>query len=246
MQRFHIAFGACLLVPLAARAGVILSVEAPAVQTSQVSGVVTEDFDSFATGNYLSLPTAVGNFTALSPGLKIIPADRFGGAGGGGQYFVVGLSTGTTQADLDLGFGTPQAYVGMWLSALDASNVIELYSGGLLVASYDAPTVHASLPAIYNGNPNVPFLGQDASEPFAYLNFIGTGGTTFDTVRFKNSLVSGLEIDNISIRFDALSEPFPGSIISGGITTVPLPSAIIGGAPLLGVLIAMKVRRRRA
>src|SRR6184192_3238423 len=64
MQRFHIALGACLLVPLAARAGVILSVEAPAVQTSQVSGVVTEDFDSFATGNYLSLPTAVGNFTA--------------------------------------------------------------------------------------------------------------------------------------------------------------------------------------
>lgn len=244
MQRFHIVLGVCLFTPLAVQAGVILSVEAPGVQTSQVAGVVTEDFEGIATGQYLTLSTAVGTMTALAPGLKIIPADRFGGAGGVGQYFVVGIG-GTTQTDLSLGLGTAQSYLGMWLSALDPTNVIELYSGGSLIASYDAPTVHAFLPATYNGNPTANFLGQDSTEPFAYLNFIGTGGTTFDSVRFKNSVTSGLEIDNISIRATEVEQP-PGTIITGGVSSVPLPSSLIGGVPLLGLLIGMKLTRRRA
>jgi hypothetical protein len=243
MNRLVLAAGACLFLPLAARAGVVLTVEAPTVQTSQVAGVVTENFEGIATGQYLTLSTAVGTMTALAPGLKIINADQFGGAGGTGHYFVVGVG-GTTQTDLSLGLGGGQSYVGMWLSALDQTNVIELYSGGSLLATYNAATVHAFLPTTYNGNPNTTFLGQDGNEPFAYLNFFGTGGTTFDTVRFRNSTASGLEIDNISI----LAAPVDptGTVITGGVTTVPLPSAILGGIPLLGALAALKIKRRRA
>jgi hypothetical protein len=244
MKRLAMGMGACLLLPVTARAGLILSVEAPGVQTSQVAGVTTENFESIALGQYVTLGTAVGNFNAVVPGLKIIAADQFGGAGGAGQYFVVGLVGGTTQADLDL--GGQKAYVGMWLSALDPTNIIELYSGGSLVASYNAATVHSFLPASYNGNPNPPFLGQDSNEPFAYLNFIGTGGTTFDTVRFKNASTSGLEIDNISVRTAEVQAPLPGTIVDGGVTAVPLPSAILGGLPLLGFLVGLKIRRRRA
>jgi len=125
----------------------------------------------------------------------------------------------------------------------DSYNEIDLYSGGSLIASYDAPAVLASLSSAYKGNPNPQFRFGDPGEPFAYVNFIGTEGTTFNAVRFKTPLSNGgLEVDNISIRGTPLSEPFPGTIVNGG-GLISDPSPLLTGGPLLGLLLALGTRR---
>ena len=174
--------------------------------------------------------------------LAVVNANQFGGAGGTGKYFAVGAESGQLSADLSLDAGSPQAYIGFWLSALDANNSIELYLGSTLVKSYDAAAVSGFVGSnsAYKGNPNANFLGQDATQPFAYLNFVGTAGTTFDTVKFKNPTTNtGLEIDNISIRETPLDE-IPGTPVGA-----PLPMAAWGGLTLLGGFAAMGRRSRR-
>jgi len=240
MRRVYL-LGIFLLVPTFVRADVLLTAELPGIQSSQVSGVTTENFNTKSLGLYTTLSTNVGIFT--SAGMRILAADQFGGAGGTGNYFVVGSPSGHPTADLALDTGAQQSYLGLWLSALDANNVIQLYSAGNLVASYNAATVYAYLatnPA-YFGNPNPP-AGRDASEPFAYLNFIGRNGTTFDSVRFSNVGASGLEIDNISIR-QAPLDSNTGNPVDGGVSGVPLPSTALAGLALLGGCLAAKKLR---
>ncbi|MBY0460513.1 MAG: hypothetical protein K2V38_24625 [Gemmataceae bacterium] len=208
-----------------ARAGFILTREAPGVQTSQVGGVVTETFDSIATGPYQTLNTAVGTITSPTA-LSIFSADRFGGAGGTGRYFAVGFQGAPTpQASLALALGVPQSYFGFWWSAADPQNLIEFYSGGSLVAFFNPTTALGDLTApAYFGNPNAPFLGQNPTERYAYMNFIGTNGSTFDRVVFRNSTQSGFEADNFSIRAAPVGT-LPGTIITGGVTVVsPVPA----------------------
>jgi hypothetical protein len=246
-MRNHLVVALVLLSAVAARADVVLTVEAPGVQTSQISEVTTENFDGIAIGQYFGLDTTLGRLSDLPEphgfGFTIKLADAFGGAGGAGHYFAAGLANGSS-ARLTFGAGGPQSYLGLWLSALNAENRIELYSAGSLVASFNASTVDAYLPSAYNGNPTNPFRFQNLSQPYAYLNFIATAGTTFDTVEFKNVPLSGLEIDNLSISSAPLFEPYPGTIIPGGVS-VPAPSALAMAAPLVAIFMAMRVRRRQ-
>jgi hypothetical protein len=236
----------CGLPSVAAKADVLLSAEAPGIQASQVAGVTTETFDSIPLNSYTTLSSSVGTFTAPSPGLQVYAANMFGGAGGTGNFMVVGEEgTQANAAEADLSFGSPQSYLGLWLSALDSTNIIQLYSNNVLVASYNAPAVVAQLSnPLYKGNPTGPFLGQNPTEPYAYINFVGTNGTTFDQVRFiDHSTFAGLEIDNISLRTTPLSAPFPGTVISGGTTqgSAPEPGSL---ASLAVIGISLLFRRR--
>jgi hypothetical protein len=234
----------CAIFPSFARAGVVLTVEAPGVQSSQVGGVTTETFDGITRANYTSLTTAVGTITAPAPGPRVHVANEFGGAGGTGNFLVVGSEAGQIESkQADLAFGGDEAYLGLWLSALDSQNQIQLFSGSTLIAFYNAPVVHAQLVnTAYDGNPNPAFLGQDPTEPFAYLNFIGTDGTTFDRVRFTDTFgTSGLEVDNISIRAAAIGGTLPGQPIIGGIS-VPEPASV---SLLTAGCVALLARSRR-
>lgn len=244
-MRYSWCVVASLSVCLVTKADVVLTVENPGVQQSQVSGVLTETFNSLSAGSYTNLISSVGTFTAPTPGFAIVNADQYGGADGSGLYFAIGAQSGQTQADLALDLGTPQSYVGLWLSALDPQNHIEIYSGGTLMASYDPNALLAAIgsnPAYY-GNPNPP-LGRNTREAYAYLNFIGTNGTTFDRIRFSNrSTSSGLELDNISIRSAPLTE-IPGTVVPGGVQqAVPLPSVATAGLALVGALGLRRGRR---
>lgn len=216
-----------------ARADLVLTAEAPGVQSSQVAGVPTETFDSLTPGLYSTLPTAVGFFNSASEAVVQATgfAALFGGAGGSGNYFAVGSESHSTQATLDL--ATPQAYLGMWLSAVDPFTNLRFYSGGNLVASYNAAATLADLGPAYFGNPN---NGGDTAEKFVYLNFIGTRGTTFDQVVFEDTNpCCGLEADNLSIRTTPLATPYPGTPV-GGILPEPAGLGVVAvtiGAGLL-------------
>jgi hypothetical protein len=209
-----------------AEAGLIVSVDAPGIQASTVPGVTTETFDEFSPGVYSSLSSALGTISSVGGGqFAIVAADQYGGAGGTGSYIAVGAQ-GNSPAPVMLTLNGPQAYFGIWVSAAVQFNQMSFYSGSQLVASFDAPAGVAAIAALpdasqYFGNPN---NGEDPREPFAYLNFIGTDGTTFTSVVLANSgtTATGFESDNWSVSGVAPPSP-PGAVISG----VPEPSSMI-------------------
>ena len=228
-----------------ADAGLVLSVEAAGVQASTISGVTTENFNEYTAGTYKSISnmsTAVGSIT--SPGVAIVAANQYGGAGGTGNYFAIGAESGTTSATLT--FNSSQSYFGFWWSAADTGNNVAFYSAGKLIGSFSSATALANLGSAYYANPNG---GGDSSEKFAYLDISGTNGTTIDQVVFTNtSTATGFEADNFSIRSTAPTTP-PGTVIPNGIVpSVPEPSSLvlasIGG--LFGIGTWCRHRRRAA
>ncbi len=210
-----------LFVTASANAGITFSYEAAGVETTTVSGASTETFDSVAAGvisSYYS--SAIGG--TYSSG-EVVAADQYGGAGGS-QYDVTGLGHTTSQS---LTFTAAKTYFGMWWSAGDAANVLEFYSGGSLVDSFNVNDVTASLSSAYLGNPDASHLGQDASEYFVYLDFTGTDGTTFDQIKFNNPTSSGFESDNHSVYDQPINVP------GTNVYPVPEPSTVVAGALLL-------------
>jgi MYXO-CTERM domain-containing protein len=139
----------------------------------------------------------------------------------------------------------PHAYFGMWWSAADLGNVLAFYNGSTLIGSFVPSTALGALGASYFGNPNPTFPPGDPTEKFAYVNFIGIGGTTFNKIVFTNTDGStAFETDNLSIRVTA---PDPrGPIIETIGTSTPEPSSLFvsGGLAVLAAVGA--VRRRRA
>jgi hypothetical protein len=207
-----------------ASAAIVVTAEAPGVQSSQVPGVTTETFDSFAAGHYTSISTAVGLLT--SPDAVVSAASQFGGAGGNTHYLAV-----QNVQIITLALPAPQTYFGMWWSAADLGNIVNFYSGPTLVGTFVPAGTFAALGDSYKGNPNPAFPIGDPTEKFAYLNFVGTGGTTFDTVVFRNTDSStAFEIDNLSI---------PGS-------ATPEPSSLFVSGGLAALVAIGAVRRRRA
>lgn len=237
-----VAFGA--LVGQTVQAGILVTAEAPGVQATQVSGATTMDFNSptLAVGKYLSLTTPIGVYSAPNPGLAVVPADLYGGASKSGvpdreqtQYMAIGAQSGQVDARLDL--AEPHSYFGLYWPAGDESNVLEFHRGGALVASYHVGDVIAAIDGnrAYLGNPNI---GGNLVEPYVYLNFFGTGGTTFDQVVFHNLVnFRGFESDNHSVRVAPVADP-PGNVI-GELPEVPEPASsalAVVGLVFLGIV----------
>ncbi|APW60914.1 PEP-CTERM sorting domain-containing protein [Paludisphaera borealis] len=209
-------------------AGIDVTIEAAGVQSSQQANIITETFNSQATG-VLNAPlvTSIGTYTATADSSIILSADQYGGANGT-QYISVGSQAGGPGGSMVLSLNGPADYFGLWWSAVDSQNKLQLYSGGVggtLLGTYTS----ADLPAFsagYFGNPNPP-ADRNTGEPYAYVNFFGTAGTTFDTIVFSNSNATGFESDNHSIH------------------SVPEPSALLmgGAASVIGLAVARRRRR---
>lgn len=221
-----------------AEAGFVLTANSAGSESSTVSGVTTETFDSFRAGDYTKLTTAVG--TLASPGLAIVANNEYGGAGSSGNYFAIGAESSQTSATLTL--NGPQAYFGIWWSAADPLNQIELLSGGQVVADFTSASAFDQLGSAYLGNPTT---GGDPGEKFAYLNFIGTAGTTFDQVVFLNANTStGFESDNWSVCSTPLVSSYPGTVLGNVQGTVPEPSSMALTATGIIALVGLARRRR--
>jgi hypothetical protein len=198
--------------------------------------------------------TGVGTFDHL----YILAPNQYGGAADaanpyGSNYSVQSASLGggavpTTTLTLD----SQHAYFGFWWSAGDATNLISFYNGSNLVARYDTSTlldVLASQSA-YKGNPLD--RSENASQSYAFVNFLGMDGTTWDKVVLTNNGTSGFESDNYTDRLAPWTQATDGNIpgiqvatVSGTTVTPVVPevsSCLMVAAS--GVLAAF--RRRRA
>lgn len=206
------------LVEAPAHANLIFTIENPGVQSTTVAGASTEDFESLpigVLGVYHS--AAIGGTYS---GGQIIPHDLYGGAGGVGQYDVVGLGNTVSQT---LQFDSPKTYFGIWWSAGDAANKIEFFDpSNTLLGSYVIGDIIPFLSAAYLGNPNT---GENPGEYYAYLNFTTTGGSLIDRIVFENVTASGFESDNHSV-FDQPITPPGHSIPEAGSTLIMLGGSL--------------------
>jgi hypothetical protein len=187
---------------------VMTAAENPGATNSSLADTTVETFNEFNLGgkqvaDFTNAVTSIGTYDLLT----VRTANEYGGAAGpsypdGSQYAVTSTSSslgGIPTTTLTL--NQQSAYFGLWWSAGDAQNFLNFYNGSTLVASFSTQTLMDMLPRAYYGNPTPGSLhGQDAGEPFGFINFYGVGGTTFNKVVFSDPSGSGFENDNNTVR----------------------------------------------
>jgi hypothetical protein len=151
--------------------------------------------------------------------VQINHADQYGGAGGTSNYAVAFHGTPYT---LSLSAGVN--YFGLWASAVDTTSTLTFYSNGIPVGVSDGAewTAAVSHNRAYFGNPNPPFLGDDPSEAFVFINFIDETGS-FNSIGFsETSPCCGFESDNQTIGHFSIPEPATGTLMLVGIAGTAL------------------------
>lgn len=239
--------GAAVLASSAVSAAVVVTAEAPGVQNSTAgfSFIGVETFDARSTGNGQTFGTTFGGsaFSGTYTNVQIDSANQYGGAGGNTNHAVTFSGTGYT---LDLTTALPGGvnYFGFWLSALDGQNQLKFFNGATEVFNFSASDALSFINgqpgggSAYFCNPNPGRTGENCGEPYAFLNFYGTNGTTFTKIQFFQDPVSGgYESDNHSVgQWTRIT----GDPLGG----VPEPSSwamLIAGFGLVGAA----ARRRR-
>jgi hypothetical protein len=242
----------------------------PGAMSSVLPGVLTEDFNNSALLNPVagaSYGSPIGTYSVpAGKKMAVIAADDYGGANNS-QYMYVGNRRTGDALVVTLDLSTPRNYFGFWWSAGDASNRLSLYSGGLLIATFqtsDITTMLATSPIYaldgvtsylssqYKGNPNTgPYSGHASGESFAYVNLVATG-FAFDKIVFDNNGTSGFENDNHSVLTGNVDIPrdFPSfvKVVDVPFINNPVPepgTGALAGAALMGGLVALRKLRRR-
>lgn len=206
---------------LSANAQLAFTIENAGVQSTSVSGVLTENFDSLPIGSWAGGSTSVGTF---SGGGTVYAADQYGGANGS-QFMR------PVPGPIMLTLPSPQNYFGVWWSAGDPVNFLEFFDGVTSLGVYNVGSIIPYLNSSYYGNPNAP-LGRNTREPYAYLNFTTTGSEHITSVKFSGG---NFEFDNVSITDRKITPP--GNPIPDGGATLGL---------LAGGLAAVAALKRKA
>lgn len=212
MNRLMCILATSCAVAIGANAAIMTTFEAAgATQTTQ-TGVIVETFTTTPLGVF-SGASAVGTFSA--GGQLIKNHDIYGSTDpASGKYLTIGLyATGTTTVpdatpfSYSLTFAGPISYFGFYWAAVDGDDEVTFYNGATSLATFTkanlfgAINCSAAIPSPYclaNGAESNPALRT--KEAYAFVNFFGTSGTTFDKVTFKNGTKgTGFETDNYTI-----------------------------------------------
>ncbi|MDB5686708.1 MAG: hypothetical protein JWR77_1297 [Rhizorhabdus sp.] len=199
MAALALAMGAVSATPAAAL--VTVSVGAAGATSASVAGYnFAVDTLNNATNGLPSITFGTSGITGTSSDfVNIYNANVYGGAGGTGQF---GTITGNTTIQLSQSVN----YFGLWGSALDWNNTVELYNGNALLGSYALQNVLQSSPgynASYLGN---PFMAGTGDEQYAFFNFMSNAA--FDRVKLVQNGGGGFEFDNLTVgTVSAAPEP---------------------------------------
>lgn len=235
--------------------GIDVYLSAPASHSTIFTDTITETFSGFSTGIYTSnMMGAVGTYQLSSTTkLAVVANNQYGT--NTGNYVALGAQSGSS-APVTLQLPGQTAYFGFSWNAGDANNEISFYNGTTRVGYYSTATITAILKnstvTALNGQIYMsskyygqPTTGLNSSEPYAFINFISTGGT-FDKVVFgnKSTTGTGFESDNHTIRTTA-----PGAdgsfVFVGTATPEPGSVALLTGFGLAGGVFLKRRKRRR-
>ena len=134
----------------------------------------------------------LGQRTATFDSLLASSGNVYGGAGG--SNFV------TVQSVTNISLSSAANYFGLWASALDGGNTVELLSGGTSLGSFNLTSF--VLGDAYRGNPAQGY--GNGGEKYAFFNF--HSGSSFDQIRLIENGGGGFELDNVTIG-NAIPEP---------------------------------------
>lgn len=266
LSRVATTLGLAFALPQAGSAAISVYVSPPDIESAEDSGfsgvtILTENFNHLSPGAAGTFPgaspyvsaaigatyTAGGGLTG-GAGSRIIANDQYGGHEEGNY---LGITAGSS---LTISLGTTEyvngaQYFGFYFTAGDARNQIDLYDGDTLLLSFSTASLIALLPkdttvgTINGGSHNTndyygkPGTGQNSNEPYAYLHFVATGGSTFDKIVLQQNTGSTaiFENDNHSIM-EVAPASIPPTFI-GVVDPVPEPSVLLlsaGGFALFG------------
>ena len=199
--------------------------------------------------NQAKFSTSAGNFSIIANGEY----------GGGGQGNYLGVNNGGTTT---LQLSAPVGYLGLEWCAVDNGNSLTLYDqNNNAIGTFNAGSFTSFLggqtnvtalngtsypTANYKGQPTGtsttnPTNGrQDATEYFAYVDFIANSGTKISKIVLSESSGSTFESDNYAILTTAPAAQ--GSFVY--LTSVPEPSTWAFFAAAGGALVFTVLRRR--
>jgi hypothetical protein len=241
---------------------IVVSYDAATVQAatgSALCGTATdcwigeETFTNALPNNTSTYSTSLADVGGMTGGVSGVygasftrtAADEYGGAGGTGYFADVTDSSYTLTLTSTLtASGTTEGvnYFGLWVSALDADNVLQFYNGNTLVFTFTPEQIINGIGACPNssnpfcGNPTTPFKGQDAGEQFVFLNFYDVTGS-FTKIVFSEADTSGFETDNHTVGYIS-------SIVPVGTVFTPEPGSFV--LLSFGTLALIGLRRRSA
>jgi hypothetical protein len=262
MSNRILAIVLCLCLQTASAATISVYISSPLVQSSFVTGGVTETFDSLAPAllqaDYIS-PIGTYRMTQTSR-LSIQAPNQFGGAlndaGTTTRYAAFGAQSGTT-APIVLDLTGPQDYFGFWWSAGDPNNGVSFYSGDTLLVRFSSADLIAALSPLtgrvtaidgtryrirdYYGNPNT---GQNTGEPYAYVHAF-TSGVTFNRLVFDNSgsAATGFESDNHTVDLGSVVDA--SSVFIESIPAADVAEPASTGMALIGISVVLGAARRK-
>jgi len=209
-QLYALAGLAGLMLATTARADIIVTYAGqPGAVNSTLQNAQVDTFSGLSSGQYSNQPwTGTGTSAWKTIGtinlVFLQNADQYGGATYPSVYPEASESIGGAEAVpvTTLTLTTASSYFGLWWSAGDPANELSFYKGGVLEAQYTTAQLLGQLSGAYFGNPTVQFKGQDAAEGFAFLNFYGTAGASWDKIVLSNLGSSGFESDDWTSRVE--------------------------------------------
>jgi hypothetical protein len=209
------------------------------ITTAEGSGAFNTTLGNTSVYTFDNLPTGANsgltwNNVGTIDKVGVLNANQYGGAPkadgtGATRYAVESTSSalgGVAKSTLTL--DKSSSYFGLYWSAGDSANVLDFYNGKDLVAHFTTANLMNKLSSGYNGNPNSSFKGLDSPEKFGFINFMGNGGTTWDSIVFSNTGTSGFESDNWTSRVNGWNptvDTLPGTPVeliqnTGGVQTM--------------------------
>ena len=209
-------------------AGIIVSIEAPTIQSTQLPNVdeyYTVDFDDQNTGTAGFSKTNGTTTYTYSSNLEVKTANQWGGAGG--SKFITQENIQSIRS-YTININEEQKYFGFWWSAGDPYNKITFKKDGNSVAEFKTEDLVDFIRSSgvtntqdYYGNPSYSSSGGHENEPFSFVNIFFKKGS-YDEIVVATLTEGGSAFESDNHTFSVFDQDIIGNILPN----VTTPAAI--------------------